>query len=191
MTHGKFSGFISMAVPHHITTAFLKKADLTIFLPQGTNDLIAITYEIISNNAHKSKHTEIVNSRLITEILTTIITGPGVHGPVEAHRQQMKNILDYINAHFTENINLDDIAKTFFMNKYHITREFKKEYGKTIFQHIICKRINYAKKLLTTTDKSIEEISQACGFNDQSYFSKQFKKITGESSLVYRKNHND
>ncbi len=160
-----------------------------VFLPHDINNLTTLAYEIISNNIHKSRNTEIINSCLITEILTKIIILPAVHGSIESHNQQMKNILEYIDSHFTENINLDDIASTFFMNKYQITREFKKEYGETIFQHIIKQRIDYAKNLLATTDKTIEEISKICGFNDQSYFSKQFKKITGKSSLVYRKAH--
>jgi AraC-like DNA-binding protein len=164
-----------------------RQSGFNICLSQSTGQLISIAYEIIANNAHKSNHTEILNAKLITNILTILITGPGVH--IESEGNQMKNILDYINSHFTENINLDNIASTFFMNKYQITREFKKEYGETIFQHIIKRRIDYAKELLVTTDKTIEEISLTCGFNDQSYFSRQFKKITGESSLAYRKGH--
>ena len=59
------------------------------------------------------------------------------------------------------------------------------------FQHIIALRINYAKRLLRFTDKSVEEISVLCGFNDQSYFSKQFKKAENVTCLAFRRRWRD
>lgn len=161
----------------------------TVFLPHSLNDLVTIVYEVIANNSHKSVNTEIINAKLITDILTIVIANPNIIGPVENYSSQMKSVLEYIDSHFTENINLDDISTAFYINKYYLTREFKKEYGETIFQHIIQRRINYAKELLSSTDKSIEEIARQSGFNDQSNFSRQFKKCEGISALAFRKNN--
>lgn len=158
-----------------------------VFLPQSMNDLTSIMYEIIATTVNKCGCTEIINSKLITDILTLIISNPCTHGPIENYQYQIKSIMEYIKHHFTENINLDELSSAFYLNKYYITREFKKEYGETIFQHIIKRRIDYAKDMLSSTDKTIDEISRICGFNDQSYFSKQFKKIVGISSQSYRK----
>ncbi|MBQ3939804.1 MAG: helix-turn-helix transcriptional regulator, partial [Oscillospiraceae bacterium] len=58
-------------------------------------------------------------------------------------------------------------------------------------QYIISKRINYAKRLLRFTDKPVEEISELCGFNDQSYFSKQFKKAENVTCLAFRRRWRD
>ncbi len=163
------------------------KKRCNVFLPQRIHDLTSIIYEIIANNVQKNANTEIINSKLITDILTMIISTPSIHGPIESYSYQMKSIMEYIDSHFTENINLDDLSAAFYMNKYYITREFKKEYGETIFQHIIKRRIDYAKELLSSTNETIEDIAEICGFNDQSYFSRQFKKVTGINSLCYRK----
>lgn len=160
----------------------------TVFLPHSLSELKTIVYEIMANNAHKSENTEIINAKLITDILTIIISKPNVIGPVDIYSSQMKSIMEYIDSHFTENINLDEISKAFYINKYYLTREFKKEFGETIFQHIILKRINYAKELLASTDKSIEDIAHQSGFNDQSNFSRQFKKLEGVSAMAFRKN---
>ena len=81
---------------------------------------------------------------------------------------------------------MDELAQRFDISKYYLTREFKRAYGETIFQHIIGLRINYAKRLLRFTDKSVEEISVLCGFKDQSYFSKQFKKAENVTCLAFR-----
>lgn len=164
-----------------------QKEGCCVFFPQCIKDLTSIVYEIIANNAHKTSNTEIINSKLITDILTMILSNPSIQGPNEDYSYQMKSVKEYIDSHFTESINLDELSGAFYMNKYYLTREFKKEYGETIFQHIINRRINYAKELLLSTDKTIEEIALLSGFNDQCYFSRQFKKIVGVSSLNYRR----
>ena len=70
---------------------------------------------------------------------------------------------------------------------YDRIRENKKIYGKTIFQHIISCRINYGKHLLRFSDNSVEEIAHQCGFNDQSYFVRQFKKSENVTCFAYRR----
>lgn len=165
------------------------KESCCVFTPRLINVLNAKVCEIITNNAHKNNKTEIINAKLITDILTAILTNEVIPENGEESVNQMKSVKEYIDNHFTESINLDKISSEFYMNKYYITREFKKEYGETIFQHIIRRRIDYAKELLATTNKTIDEISHLCGFNDQCYFSRQFKKIEGISSLNYRKNN--
>ena len=108
-----------------------------------------------------------------------------------ALQAKLKTILAFIDANFTTDISLDDLSHRFYISKYYLTREFKRAYSETIFQHIIGLRINYAKRLLRFTDKSVEEISAMCGFNDQSYFSKQFKKAEGVTCLAFRRRWRD
>lgn len=165
---------------------FLKES-CCVFTPYSINELNVKLYKIISNNAHKNSKTEIITAKLITDILTLILTHQETVYKNESNINQMKLVKDYIDKHFTERINLDKLSSEFYVNKYYITREYKKEFGETIFQHIIRRRIDYAKELLSTTNKTIDEISHLCGFNDQCYFSRQFKKIEGVSSLNYRK----
>lgn len=52
-------------------------------------------------------------------------------------------------------------------------------------------KINYAKHLLRFSDMSIEEIAHLCGFNDQSYFARQFKKSENMTCFAYRKKWRD
>ena len=104
---------------------------------------------------------------------------------------KLKTVLAHIDANFTSDIHLDELAQRFDISKYYLTREFKRAYGETIFQHIISLRINYAKRLLRFTDKSVEEIAALCGFKDQSYFSKQFKKAENVTCLAFRRRWRD
>ena len=163
-----------------------------VFIPNNPQNIKIIISQIINNNDRKSKYTEIINAKLITDLMTSIITEYCIYKDCSGKsKNKIFSVIDYLDKHFTESINLDDLAERFYISKFYLTREFKKEFGITIIQYILNKRIEYAKELLTFTDKTIEEISEICGFHDQSYFSKQFKKSENITCLSYRKKYSN
>ena len=83
-------------------------------------------------------------------------------------------------------LSLSSISEVLDKNPSFLSNQFKKETGKTITKHIQEMRIEKAITLLTTTDLSIQEISESVGINDLSWFSKLFKKIVGVSPTQYR-----
>ena len=151
----------------------------------------AIT-EIIEVNASKKPEAEILTSRLIVELLTLSLTaGSSANRYDSILKQKLASVNSYIEDHFSEDLSLEKLSSEFYISKFYLTREYKKIYGKTIFRHIISCRINYGKHLLRFTDKSVEEISHLCGFNDQSYFARQFKKAENLTCFAYRKKWRD
>ena len=168
---------------------FLKQMD-NIFVPQNFEIIRVILTKIVDNNLHRSEATDMLNAKLVTDLLTTVILNNNTYDDcTNKSKHKLFTIREYLDNNFTEQINLDELAENFFISKFYLTREFKKTFGTTIIQYILNKRIEYAKELLTYTNKSIEEISEACGFNDQSYFSRQFKKAENTTCLAYRKKH--
>lgn len=97
------------------------------------------------------------------------------------------NIMNYINHHFTEDISVDKIAAELYLNKNYIAHIFKEETGYSLIAYAILLRINRAKLMLAKTDKSITQIATECGYDDFTYFSRQFKKTTGLTPSAYRK----
>lgn len=95
-------------------------------------------------------------------------------------------IIKYINTYYNENITLKDVAKVVNLNPNYISQVFKKTAGTTFSHYLTNLRITQAKKLLTTTNASINEISLQSGFNDYFYFLKTFKKYTGKTPSEYR-----
>lgn len=159
-----------------------------VFKPASTEKIISVIAEIIRINEMKNANAEILTSGLIMNLLTYILTMNDCDEQVDSTlRQKLSAVNSYIEEHFTEEITLEKLASTFYISKYYLTREYKKIYGKTIFQHIITCRINCGKKLLRFSDKSVEEIAHLCGFNDQSYFARQFKKSENVTCFAYRK----
>ena len=69
----------------------------------------------------------------------------------------------------------------------HMLRLFRKEYGCSVIQYVLSKRIALACELLTKTDLSVKSVAFSCGFSDELHFMKTFKKHVGISALQYRK----
>ena len=101
--------------------------------------------------------------------------------------QDLAKIKNFLDENYVSRISLDELASHFFINKFYMARIFKKEYGVSINNYILQKRITYAKQLLRFSSMSIEEIGQSCGIGALYYFSRIFKQVEGISPSEYRK----
>ena len=159
-----------------------------IFRPVFFDKIVTSVTGIIDLYENNSKNADILSSQYITDILTVALTSYENGQQADSGlKEKIAMVHSYIEDHFAEDITLEKLAAEFFISKFYLTREYKKIYGKTIFQHIITARINCGKKLLRFSDRSIDDIAHLCGFNDQSYFARQFKKAENQTCLSYRK----
>ena len=104
-----------------------------------------------------------------------------------SHHQITDAVNEYLNLHFKEKFQLEDIAAYTGFNKSYLSRVYKRTSGCTIWQRLGYLRCEYARHLIKTSGKSLEEISQMCGFENISYFRKLFKSHTGYTPAAYRK----
>lgn len=95
---------------------------------------------------------------------------------------------EYMSAHCTEALTLDEIAAEVHMSKYNFCRAFKKQYAATPFEYLLQLRVLAAKQLLASRrDLSVAEIALKVGFSDAGYFIKCFKKLEHITPLEFRK----
>ena len=100
---------------------------------------------------------------------------------------RMVEALDnYIRENAGDDISNTEIGAIFGYHPFYISKVLKDRKGTTLRQYIIAYRLKLAKKLLEESGKSVNEISEECGFNDPSYFTKTFKNAFGMTPKDYR-----
>lgn len=104
------------------------------------------------------------------------------HGDKEILRAQ-----EWLETHFTEHITIPKLANISRLGERTFARRFKKATGDTPLEYCRMIRIETARKMLETTNKTVEIITNSCGYDDTSSFRRLFKQATGLTPSSYRK----
>lgn len=108
--------------------------------------------------------------------------------PQIKHFDIVFKVTDYVKNHYKEKLTLDELARYVNLSSSYLSSMFKKETGESLTSYINRVKIENCKRLLRETNYSLSYIAHECCFDDQSYFSKVFKKYVGESPKNYRLN---
>ena len=92
----------------------------------------------------------------------------------------------YIQAHFRENIDRDDVAAVAFITPNYLSKQFRSRMGMNLREYINQIRVDEAKRLLLSTNLPVSEIAGLAGYENISYFSTVFHKRTGMSPVDWR-----
>lgn len=96
--------------------------------------------------------------------------------------------IGYMEESYKDSITLERLGELSGYSHIHTMRMFRRETGQTPHEWLTEIRINRAKELLSTSTKTLEEIADECGFRSDSHFKILFKKTTGFTPGMYRKN---
>ena len=99
----------------------------------------------------------------------------------------VREIHEYINEHFASNCSLKKLASIVNLSPNHLHVIFKESVGLTPYEYVLTKRVELAKKLIITGEKSMLDIALVTGFCSQSHFNKVFKKQTGTTPAQFKK----
>jgi AraC-like DNA-binding protein/ligand-binding sensor protein len=102
------------------------------------------------------------------------------------HASALRKAERFIWANYTRKLCLQEVADASGLSAPYFSTIFKEEMGENLSSYLNRLRVEKAAALLTETDSSLSEIAWACGFEDQSWFSKIFKSYTGISPRKYR-----
>ncbi|MCX4351128.1 MAG: response regulator [Lachnospiraceae bacterium] len=100
-------------------------------------------------------------------------------------------IYAYIKEHFSEDITLSTIAAGLFQTPQYVARIFKNRYHMTIVTAITKMRIEKACELLKTGKRSVAQVAEMVGYEDENYFGRVFKKHTGQTPAQYRRGQSE
>lgn len=102
------------------------------------------------------------------------------------HSEIIKRVMDYIRGNYMKKLSLNDISNYVNFSVSYLSRIFKEETGENLSAFINRIRVENSKMLLLNNEIPLIEVSYLCGFDDQSYYSKVFKKITGVTPGKFR-----
>ncbi|MCF7816378.1 MAG: helix-turn-helix domain-containing protein [Kiritimatiellales bacterium] len=103
---------------------------------------------------------------------------------------RLANALSFLEQHYMEEIDVDELARIAHMSRRSLFRAFSEVTHQTPLNYLLNLRIMKAVELLETTKKTITEIAFDCGFQDSNYFSRQFKKVLDFTPSEFQKKFN-
>jgi len=101
----------------------------------------------------------------------------------------IKDIKNYIDANYTQRIELNELVRISRMNRSTLCREFRRVYDTSPIHYILQKRVDEAKIYLAESSMKINELSEKLGFSSPSYFNRVFKNYVGQNPGEYRSNN--
>ena len=174
--------------PDNFRHVQLRAIELAVLLARaGTN--IGSSFTAENNTRYLKQIQEAKTSEEVTGILHTIvenITDQILSFQGIPHALALRKAEMYIRENLTRKISLNEIAKIAGLSGPYFSTIFKEEMGENLSRYINRLRVEKASKMLLETNFSLSDISVACCFEDQSWFSKIFKSFTGMSPGKYR-----
>ncbi len=111
--------------------------------------------------------------------------GPGPSRQQE-HIKKISDLLDYIDVHYTESLNLENMAAHVGFSKFYFSRLFKQYTGFTFNDYLNYRRLKAAEELLADPGISITEVALRSGFSSISSFNRLFKESRRCTPKEYR-----
>lgn len=106
--------------------------------------------------------------------------------PAQLMHETVNAVIDYIDSHLLEFLTVEGIADRFKVSTSHLSRIFREHTGVTLVEYINIRKVEEAQYYLRFSTKRISEISEEFHFCNQSYFTRIFKKYTGETPRRFR-----
>jgi AraC-like DNA-binding protein len=128
---------------------------------------------------------------LLTQILIDIARltiGKIDHFPIQA-LPLLVEVFDFIEHHYNKPISLADIAKAMNRSPSYLSASVRKLTGRTVLEWIRERRMTEARRLLLETDDDIVQIAEAVGYQEVTYFIRQFRQFHRETPRAWRQSH--
>lgn len=108
---------------------------------------------------------------------------------INPSQNNMQKLLDYINEHYAESLNLTEMGKKFHYNPSYLSNYFSENNNQSFSEYLKQVRIEKSIELLQKEEISIANISMLVGYSDHSYFCRVFKNSIGVSPSSYRRQY--
>lgn len=104
-------------------------------------------------------------------------------------QERVQEILHYLDENIDRMISRREAAKYVFLNEDYFSRIFRKETGLGYKEYVLKQKVEYAEKLLRSTDMPVVMVASKVGYENYTNFTQMFRKVTGVTPTEYRKKY--
>lgn len=165
----------------------ITKNNGSIISLNGTHHAHTILEQLISHYSGVTPLTEGIVSCMLHQLLCVLLNNSTTSEPYTDTGTALQNALTFIHSNYEKELSVEIIAKQANLSIYHFSRLFKKETGYSPYEYLMHYRLDKAKKLLKTSQKTISEISFLTGFKSESNFIYCFHKNLNMSPGQFRR----
>lgn len=147
-----------------------------------------IIREVIEVNEEKEIGYQLRTRILLLELVERLLKENGFcQAEFVSTSGMQRELLAYIQEHYTEKITLGMLAKEFHLSEKYISWYFKEHFSISFVRYVSHLRMTKAKDLLLSSEQSITEVALSCGYPSVNLFIRSFKEMYGVTPLQYRK----
>ncbi|MBE6754368.1 MAG: helix-turn-helix domain-containing protein [Ruminococcaceae bacterium] len=154
-----------------------------LYLSSGERSMVrSLMEEILSETENTGYGAELMQSSMLTQLMILVnriaAKGDARSDDMTYSSRVVTDVINYVNIHYGEQLSLDDLAERFFVNKYHLSHEFNRHVGTSVYRFIQKKRLQIARQLLAQGQKP-KKVCSECGFSDYTCFYRAFRSEYG------------
>ena len=141
----------------------------------------ALLHEIHSSGLNTRLYAESLASVLALHLLRhySTLQKRELRVTSDLSKTRLRQVLDYIHEYYTRDLSIAELATVAAVSSSYFARLFRKMMGMAPHEYLIACRVEHAKRILLTEDRSLHEVASSCGFADQSHLTRHFRRILG------------
>lgn len=158
------------------------------FTDKGLLDVLEKFPEIYADKENVCRTVKLYGcvAEILAYIRENCVTSENPHGVKGKNYDSVKKAIAFIRDNYSEKISLECIAKNVFVNKFTLSREFKKILGQSVVQYTNRYRCKCAAEMISQ-GISVSTAAEKCGFSNMSFFTKTFERYVGCLPSKYKK----
>jgi len=184
-------GSIYFSSSGDIETIKIRATELLVILMRRLSETGILTYDGYSLGFVREMR-EISSIEQMDEWLSRVLSSlmrSALAASEVKHISVIKRVHAYVNENHSAKVTLNELAEVVGLSVSYLSKIYREEMGETLVTYMNKVRVEHACTLLTSGSASLADVAHTVGFEDQSYFSKVFKKQVGMSPGKYREKY--
>lgn len=163
--------------------AFLRVGQSPVFAGSGGAE--PLFEQAIGMLANRSQTTDALSSAIVGQLVALLVAERGEQE--EDSGERIQRLMRALRADIARNWQIEDMAAISNLSASQLHRQFRQKTGTTPMDWMRHERMNLAKRLLTESNAKISAVALSCGYADPYHFSRDFRRISGQSPSEFRR----